>query len=199
MSVVFLVISIFNFVLGTSSYFRVPYEVSTNRTLSRRERDINTSPHPILTKVELTCNIFFAIEYVLRFLSSPDKRKFLKNPYNFLEFLAIMPLFWPAETLENKRKNPWGTKVHNYIEVFYILRILRIFTLVPKYSGLRVLLLTLKNSIGELILYMMMLFMTIMIFASFIFYAEQIFEVIIFFLNPFYSYFFKYFNSKNLI
>lgn len=92
-----------------------------------------------------------------------------------------MPLFWPAETLENKTKNPWGTRIHNYIEVFYILRILRIFTLVPKYSGLRVLLLTLKNSIGELILYMMMLFMTIMIFASFIFYAEQIFEVIIFF------------------
>ena len=86
-----------------------------------------------------------------------------------------MPLFWPAETLTNKHS--WGTRVHNYIEVFYILRILRIFTLVPKYSGLRVLLLTLKNSIGELVLYMMMLLMTIMIFASFIFYAEQIFEV----------------------
>ena len=53
---------------------------------------------------------------------------------------------------------------------------LRIFTLVPKYSGLRVLLLTLKNSIGELILYVVMLLMAIMIFASFIFYAEQIFE-----------------------
>ena len=37
--------------------------------------------------------------------------------------------------------------------------------------------LTLKNSIGELLLYMMMLLMAVMIFASFVFYAEQVFEV----------------------
>lgn len=171
-------ISILNFVLETSAYFRIPYSIATDRSLSRRARDQQTAPHPILTTVELVCNIFFAIEFVLRFLSSPNKRKFIKNPYNFLEFLAIMPLFWPAETLENKHS--WSTRVHSYIEVFYILRILRIFTLVPRYSGLRVLLLTIKNSIGELILYMMMLFMTIMIFASFIFYAEQVFEVRVF-------------------
>lgn len=170
-------ISILNFVLATTSFCRVPSVIANNRTLSRRERDQLTTPHHVLTKIEFISNIFFAIEYVLRFLSSPSKRKFLRNPYNLLEFMAIMPLFWPAETPYNKRTYPWGTKVHNYIEIFYILRVLRIFTLVPKYSGLRVLLLTLKNSIGELVLYMMMLMMTIMIFASFIFYAEQIFEV----------------------
>jgi potassium voltage-gated channel Shaw-related subfamily C protein 1 len=144
-------------------------------SLSRKDREYLTAPHPLLTKIELVCNIFFGVEFLLRFLSSPDKRKFIKNFYNFYEFLAIMPVFWPAETLDNK--NTLGAKVHNYIEVFYILRILRIFTLAPKYSGLRVLLLTIKSSIGELVLYMLMLLMTIMIFASFIFYAEQIFEI----------------------
>lgn len=170
----FLVTSLINFVLETSAYGRIPYEIANNKSLSRIEREALTVPHPILINIELGCNIFFAIEFVLRFVSSPDKLKFIKNPYNFLEFLAISPLFWPAETGLNKKS--WGVKVHNYIEVFYILRILRIFTLVPKYSGLRVLLLTLKNSIGELMLYLIMLFMTIMIFASFVYYAEQIFE-----------------------
>ena len=88
----------------------------------------------------------------------------------FFEFLAILPILLPAETHENKRA--WTAKLHGYIEVFYILRILRIFTLVPKYSGLRVLLLTIKTSLGELILYVLMLLMAIMIFASFVFYGK---------------------------
>lgn len=163
-----------NFILETSSIGRIPYEISSNKSISRKVRDSLTVPNPILVNIELVCNIFFTIEFTLRFLSSPDKIKFVTNPYNMLEFLAISPLFWPAETISNKHS--LGVKIHNYIEVFYILRILRIFTLVPKYSGLRVLLLTLKNSIGELVLYLIMLVMTLMIFASFIFYAEQIFE-----------------------
>ncbi len=160
--------------METSPYCRIPFDVSTNKSLSRRERDNITAPHPILIKIELICNIFFTIEFILRFFSSPNKLKFVQNPYHFMEFLAISPLFWPTESFGAKKT--WGVKVHNLIEVFYILRVLRVFTLVPKYSGLRVLLLTLKNSIGELILYVVMLMMAILIFASFIFYAEQIFE-----------------------
>lgn len=130
-----------------------------------------------LQSIELICNWFFATEFCLRFISSPNKIKFIRNPYHFLEFLAISPLFFPAGDLDNPASlQRLSVRIRNYIEVFYILRVLRIFTLVPKYSGLRMLLLTLKNSIGELILYIMMLFMTMMLFASFIYYAEQIFE-----------------------
>ena len=74
------------------------------------------------------------------------------------------------------RKKTWGVKVHEVVEVFYILRVFRIFSLAPKHSGLRVLLLTLRKSIRELILYLALLFVAILIFASFIFYAEQIYE-----------------------
>jgi hypothetical protein len=172
--VLFLVISLLNFVLETSPHFRIPYDIATNKTLTRKQRDELTAPHPILRHIELICNLFFATEMLMRFLASPNRKKFLKNPYNLLELLAIFPLFWPVETLENK--NSFGVVVHNYIEVFYILRILRIFTLVPKYSGLRILLLALRNSIGEFVLYLVMLIMTIMIYASFIYYAEQIYE-----------------------
>jgi hypothetical protein len=163
-----------NFVLETSPQFRIPYDISTNKTLSRKRRDQLTAPHPILRHIELICNLFFATEMLMRFLSAPSKKKFLKSPYNILELLAILPLFWPTETLENK--NSFGVIVHNYIEVFYILRILRIFTLVPKYSGLRILLLALRNSIGEFVLYLIMLLMTTMIYASFVYYAEQLYE-----------------------
>jgi potassium voltage-gated channel Shaw-related subfamily C protein 1 len=161
----FLIISIFNFVFETSSFCRVPYDVSSNMTISRRDRNLNTSPHPSMKIIESICNYFFAIEFLFRIVTAPSKWKFVRNPYHLLEFLAISPLFFPKEK-----------HVHSYIQVFYILRILRIFTLVPKYSGLRILLLTLRNSIGELFLYLALLLMSTLLFASFIYYAEQMIE-----------------------
>ncbi len=160
--------------LETSPFCRIPHEVSINRSLSRVEKEAMTAPHPILTNTELVCNIFFAMEFIVRLISSPDILKFLRNPYYIMDFLALTPLFFPPEVYGSKKT--WGVKVHNFIEVLYILRVLRIFSLAPKYSGLRVLLLTLRKSIRELILYLILLLMTILLFASFIFYAEQIFE-----------------------
>ena len=45
------------------------------------------------------------------------------------------------------------------------------------FSGLRVILLTLKNSIHEFLLYSILLLMAILVYAVLIFYAEQIYEV----------------------
>ena len=147
----------------TSSKFRLPIHIAMNSTLTRKQRQNQTVPFKWLTQLELYCNAFFILEFILRFISSPNKRKFLRNPYNYLEFLACTPIFVPSITLENK--HTVMTHVHHYIEVFYILRILRIFVLVPKYSGLKILLLTIKNSLGELLIYFLMLVMTILIFA----------------------------------
>jgi hypothetical protein len=86
----------------------------------------------------------------------------------------MLPLLWPVNNFSINKM--WGINIHNYIQVFYILRVLRIFTLVPKYSALRVLLLTLKHSIRELILYVVMLLMAIMFYGTLIYYAEQVYE-----------------------
>ena len=166
--------SLINFVLETSAYFRIPYEIATNYSMSRSDREEYTQPHDILKNAERFCNTFFAFEMILRFLSSPNKIKFLRSPYNLIELLSILPFFFPIQSRDGPKT--WAVRMHNYLEVLYILRILRIFVLVPKYSGLRVLILTMKSSVGELFLYSLLLLMTIMIFASFAFYAEQIYE-----------------------
>ena len=168
--------SIINFVLETSSYFRVIDENSniTNYTelenLSRQKREEVTQVHYVLRSIEIFCNAFFTAELILKFLSAPDKLHFLREPYTIIEFLSIFPIFFPSSG-----KNLAST-LHNYLEVCYILRILRIFVLAPKFSGLRVLLLTLKVGVGDLMLYLMLLLLALLIFATFEFYAEQVFE-----------------------
>ena len=144
----FLFISILNFVLETSSYFRVPYEIAIDTNYTRSERAELTVPHVALRYIEIFCNIFFSLQLLLRFLAAPNKLNFIRKPHNIFEFLSILPIFFPTEKIGVQKT--WPEKIHNYLQIFYILRILRIFVLVPKYSGLRVLLLTLKASIGEL-------------------------------------------------
>jgi hypothetical protein len=140
-------------VIETSSYFRVPYEIASNKNYTRSERAELTVPHIALRYIENICNVFFSLQLLLRFLASPNKLRFIRQPHNIFEFLAILPIFFPTEKIGVQKS--WPEKIHNYLQIFYILRILRIFVLVPKYSGLRVLLLTLKTSIGELWLYIL--------------------------------------------
>jgi potassium voltage-gated channel Shaw-related subfamily C member 1 len=171
-----LFVSIFTFVVETTPYFRLPYSIASNLTLSRKMRADLTTSHPLLLLAEHICNIFFLIEFLIKFIVSPSKRNFLTDVNNWIEFLAISPIFFPDGSVY-KSVPAWSIKIHKYIQVFYVLRIFRLFSLVPNYSGLRILLVTLRNSVSEFVMYLLLLLMTTLIFASFAFYAEQINEV----------------------
>ncbi len=60
--------SLLNFVLETSSYFRDPYDIANDYSLSRHDREERTRPHIILIEVEKFCNSFFTAEILLRFV-----------------------------------------------------------------------------------------------------------------------------------
>ena len=48
--------------------------------------------NPILM-TEFSLNLFFAVEYILRVISSPDKIKFVRSLLNIIEFFAVYPYF----------------------------------------------------------------------------------------------------------
>jgi hypothetical protein len=126
-----LIISLLNFVLETTYLFRIPFKVSANKTLTRQERFSKTVPHPILRLIEFACNIFFTMKILVRFTTASIKLKFFHNFYNILDCLSIIPLFLPNELVLSE-DSLWVI-LHNYAEIMYILRIFKIFTIVPKY------------------------------------------------------------------
>ena len=81
--------------IETSSYFRVPYEIASNKNYTRSERAELTVPHIALRYIENICNVFFSLQLLLRFLASPNKLRFIRQPHNIFEFLAILPIFFP--------------------------------------------------------------------------------------------------------
>ena len=61
------------------------------------DEETGTSEYPEMTYaidfVDNVCAVYFALEYFMRLICSPKKLKFFLNGMNFIDFLALIPLF----------------------------------------------------------------------------------------------------------
>lgn len=176
-SVFFILISIFSFCLKTHPNMRVPvirnvtvltaFNGSTTSWVLDKQK---TNPHEAFFYIECICNVWFTIEFTIRFLSTPTKLHFVRDAINIVDFTATLSFYVDlalqkfAAHLENA----------DILEFFSIIRIMRLFKLTRHSAGLKILIQTFKASAGELILLVFFLVLGIVIFASLVYYAERI-------------------------
>ena len=150
---------------------------------------------PGFATTELICIIWFTTEYLLRFLASRNKCKFLKNTMNVIDKLAIAPFYITAIV---KLMNPDGGGGGPFaiVRVIRLIRIFRVFKLGKHSSGLVVLTRTVRlpplplalssawlilqcccaqisGSMNELMLLLFFLAMGMLVFATAVYYCEH--------------------------
>lgn len=114
--------------------------------------------------VEFICGIWFTFEFVLRIASSPNKREFITQPMNWVDFLAIWPFYLdliPSIT------DP-------VIEILALTRLLRLFRFFKLNLGLQILKHTMVASMRELFLLVLLIMIPVVIFASVVYLTEKV-------------------------
>ncbi|XP_055863054.1 potassium voltage-gated channel protein egl-36-like isoform X2 [Biomphalaria glabrata] len=129
-------------------------------------------PHPALLIMDVSCLIFFTLEYITRFVCSPSKITFLRASQNIVDFLAFAPdyiemLFLIIDPIQNE-----GMAIMEMLFILRILRLFRIFRLIRHVPGLWILLYTLKASFNELMLMCVFLLIGMVVFATLMHFVE---------------------------
>ncbi|CAH8589899.1 hypothetical protein MS3_00007738 [Schistosoma haematobium] len=151
------------------------------------QKDCSTEPSEGLVTFDISLNCLFTIEFLLKVLLAPDKPKFLTSIVSVFDMVILssywvyMSLFYyyyyyPKTTMTNnvelKIELSGYLWLLNILSMTQALRILRIFKISKISRGLRVLILTVKKSIPELVLLGFLLMNGMFLFSSMMYIAE---------------------------
>eukprot|EP00112_Aurelia_sp_Birch-Aquarium-sp1_P008922 Seg1997.5 transcript_id=Seg1997.5/GoldUCD/mRNA.D3Y31 product="Potassium voltage-gated channel subfamily A member 3" protein_id=Seg1997.5/GoldUCD/D3Y31 len=119
--------------------------------------------------IESICVCWFSVEYLLRFVSCPNKFRFVYQPLNVIDLAAIVP-FYVIIALEKTGTSLTSLAV---LRVLRLVRVFRIFKLSRYSKALQLLIQTLTSSGKELFLLLFLLMVITVVFSSAFYYFEN--------------------------
>lgn len=125
----------------------VTFIISTAEELQENEDGVSEFPL-VVTIIDIIDNlvvIFFSLELLIRVIICPDKKRFMKDPMNIIDFAAILPFFLSL-LLEGLEDYQIIGKTGKIIRLIRVMRILRVFKLVRHFAGLQSIFMTLKQA-----------------------------------------------------
>ncbi|XP_061196407.1 potassium voltage-gated channel protein egl-36-like [Saccostrea echinata] len=125
----------------------------------------------LLTYLDFITTIFFTIEFALRVIFCPTKKRFFVSLLNLIDILSLLVMYskYIVETVNPKEK--YTASIFDIVHCFQIIRVFRLFRLVKNFIGFRVLLYSMKASFCEVLLMSMFLMVATLLFSAFVFFS----------------------------
>lgn len=136
---------------------------------------VTTEPHTALMIIDVFCMVFFTIEFVVRLIVCPRRKRMITRAMTIFDLLYLVPA-WVITLIYWADSNFWrhSSRVPGFLvlQAFKVMRVFRIFRVMQYFRGLRILWLAVKASVRELFLLAAFILLAITIFACFIYCAE---------------------------
>ncbi|XP_031554873.1 potassium voltage-gated channel subfamily A member 2-like [Actinia tenebrosa] len=146
-------------------YLMQTSEAENPNDASMGDRTIRMTMDPWFL-LEVIFNSWFTLEFLIRLFASPDKCQFLTGLLNIVDLVAVLP-FYISIALDSSKSNS--------VTVLRVLRIIRVFRMfkLSRYSrSLQVIGYCVRESIRELGLLVLCLFLSVVVTSSLLYYAE---------------------------
>ncbi|XP_055042357.2 potassium voltage-gated channel subfamily S member 3b [Misgurnus anguillicaudatus] len=137
-------------------------------------RHITYTDFSVLACLEITCIIFFTVEFALRMFAAPRPWKFLRNPLNIIDLASFLP-FYVILAFEglNEKDRASLVNVEEVVQILQVMRAFRVLKLARHSEGVRAFGETLKDSHHEVCRLLLFIAVGIPFFSTLIYYIEK--------------------------
>lgn len=140
-------------------------------------RHTTGSENSVLDSLEVTCIVFFSVEFVLRVVAAPRPWRFLGNPLNMIDIASILPFYVTLafESLDEDdgEENQSLVNMGKVVQALRLMRAFRVLKLARHSEGVRAFGETLKNCHSEVGLLILFITVGISFFSTFMHYTEK--------------------------
>ena len=126
---------------------------------------------PAFLIIEAVCIAWFTLEMATRFVTSSNKKRFLKDVLNWVDMVAVLPFY--IDIMVQAWVGSGTGRGFIVLRVVRLARMFRVFKLSKYSEGIQVVGIALRRSSDALSLLLFLTTITVVIFGSAVFFAEQ--------------------------
>lgn len=124
----------------------------------------NEARREAFKKVEYFFCAWFTLEFLMRLILCPSKVAFLKEIMTWIDLISLMPYY---------SKIIFNTNKFDFFRAIRLIRLFRAFRFFKFTSGLQIIVQSLKASVRELLLLVIILLIPVVLFSSFVYEMEK--------------------------
>ena len=143
---------------------------NTSKTKRDTTESLEANDHPLVV-LHYICSLWFLLEFILRFLASELKLKYMGSVLGIIDIISVLSMF--SQILQREFDTCQEGTLTWFANIMRTLSILCMFKLARYSTGLRLFGLTIKACSGQLILSFYCVGVCLLFFSSVIFYSEE--------------------------